>query len=369
MHALRSCSFIVPHFCHVQVLSCFWDLAAIEGDKRAEAALKLLEHLKESQNAYGTGSGNKNSKNGGSGLDGAVERCSPLVAYSIRRLYKGLTSGRKGARQGFALALTTALKHLGCFQSGNILALVDSMNELSVGGGRDEFFGQMFGLGAVVRAQKLDAGVARAITEQAIELAHKKSFLREAAAALITELADRNPESISKVLAGPSRVRAWLTAPVDQACPEALALAIRLWRFMPQELKKICELLPSCSAVPSAELFAHGRKQKDKNDKTVAAAFFSEGHLRKLLPVLRTTTQGHPRVNIVWPTMLTLLLPGYLPDQTEKSAEKAPHSAVADSDLAVFWSVLVEGDIFESASHERKFLGFTVFGQILPLLK
>ena len=348
----------------VQVLSCFWDLAAIEGDKRAAAALNLLEHLDKSQKEYTKGAGKKNSKDEASGLDAAVSGCSPLVAYSIRRLYKGLTSGRKGARQGFALALTTSLKHLGCFESDNVMALVESMSELSVGGGRDEFFGQMFGLGAVLRARTLDAPAATALVEQAVDLAHKKSFLREAAVALIAELAEKNPDSMPKVLNSASHLRAWLTAPCDQSSPEALGLALRLWRDMPQDLKKACQMLPSCSAVPSADLFSHGRKQKDKNDATVAAAFFTESHLKKLLPVLKASSQGHPRVNTVWPTMLTLLLPGYVPEQVQNK-----DSAVAGAEVATFWSVLVEGDIFESASHERKFLGFTLFGQILSVLK
>ena len=367
-----ACIAIDSHFTYfgMQVLSCFWDLAAIEGEKRAEATSRLLEHLQLSQNdAPGTSSTPATGEGPSpSALDVAVTGCSPLVAYSIRRLYKGLTSGRKGARQGFALALTAALKQLTCFQAENLLALVESMNEIAIGGGRDEFFGQIFGLGAIIRARKMEPAVATAIAEQAIGLAHKKSFLREAAATLIIELAERNPDCMNKVLSEGRELRAWLSAPCDQACPEALALALRLWRHMPKELQNACKLLPSCSSVPTASLFATGRKGKDKNDKAVAAAFFSEAHLKRLAPVLKATTQSHPRLNIVWTTLLIVLLPGYVgAEEKKKEVQKAV--AVASPELDAFWSVLVEGDIFESTSHERKYLGCTLFEHCLPAIK
>lgn len=358
-----------------EVLACFWDLAAIEGEKRAEAASKLLDHLFKSQEQYinvANPAKASTGENASAALDSAVGGCSPLVAYSIRRLHKGLTSGRKGARQGFALALTAVLGKLNCFKPENILSLVESLNDLSVGGGRDEFFGQIFGLGAIVRAQKLDAPTAAAVTEQAVALAHKKSFLKEAAATLITELAEKNPECMARVLSSSSggssgQLRAWLTAPCEQACPEALALALRLWQYMPKELIKACHVLPSnCTSVPSSSLFIQDgqnnsnsttkneKNNNNNNDQAVAAAFFSEAHLKKIQPVLRATTQGHPRLHIVWPTLVCLLL-----EATSSNSDDV-------SKIVNFWNILVETDIFQSASHERKYLGFILFGKILP---
>jgi DNA polymerase phi len=360
----------------MQVLACFWDLAAIESERRAEAASKLLDHLLKSQEQYinvANPAKASTGENASAALDFAVGSCSPLVAYSIRRLHKGLTSGRKGARQGFALALTAILGNLNCFKPENVLSLVESLNDLSVGGGRDEFFGQLFGLGAIVRAQELDEPTAVAVIEQAVALAHKKSFLREAAATLITELAEKNPVCMARVLDSSSsgssgQLRAWLTAPCDQVCPEALALALRLWQYMPKELIKACHVLPSnCTSVPSSNLFTQDEQKnsnstiKNKknnssnNDLAVAAAFFSEAHLKKIQPVLHATTQGHPRLHIVWPTLVSLLL---------KAASSNNNEDV--SKMVDFWNILVETDIFQSASHERKYLGFILFGEILP---
>jgi DNA polymerase phi len=352
----------------MQVLACFWDLAAIEGEKRAQAASKLLDHLVQSQEQYinvANPAKPSTGENASAALDSAVSSCSPLVAYSIRRLHKGLTSGRKGARQGFALALTAVLSKLDCFKPENILSLVESLNDLSVGGGRDEFFGQIFGLGAIVRAQKLDVATAAAVAEQAVALAHKKSFLKEAAATLITELAEKNPECMAKVLSSSGssssgQLRAWLTAPIEHACPEALELALRLWQYMPKELIKACHLLPAnCTAVPSSSLFGEQKngaikaKKNNSSDQAVSAAFFSESHLKKIQPVLRATTQGHPRLHLVWPTVLSLLL------ETGSNA----------SEINNFWNILVETDIFQSASHERKYLGFILFEEILPKIQ
>ncbi|KAL4543898.1 hypothetical protein Ndes2437B_g01704 [Nannochloris sp. 'desiccata'] len=318
-----------------EVLACFWDLAAIEGEKRAEAASKLLDHLFKSQEQYinvANPAKASTGENASAALDSAVGGCSPLVAYSIRRLHKGLTSGRKGARQGFALALTAVLGKLNCFKPENILSLVESLNDLSVGGGRDEFFGQIFGLGAI----------------------------------------KKNPECMARVLSSSSsgssgQLRAWLTAPCEQACPEALALALRLWQYMPKELIKACHVLPSnCTSVPSSSLFIQDgqnnsnsttkneKNNNNNNDQAVAAAFFSEAHLKKIQPVLRATTQGHPRLHIVWPTLVCLLL-----ETTSSNSDDV-------SKIVNFWNILVETDIFQSASHERKYLGFILFGKILP---
>jgi len=361
----------------MQVLACFWDLAAIEGERRAEATSKLLEHLSLSQEQYinvANPAKASTGENASAALDSAISNCSPLVGYSIRRLHKGLTSGRKGARQGFALALTALLGNLNCFKPENVLSFVESLNDLSVGGGRDEFFGQMFGLAAVVRAHKLDAPAAAAVAEQAVALAHKKSFLKEAAANLIMELAEKNPVCMARVLGKSSsgssgQLRAWLTVPCEQSCPEALALALRLWQYMPKELIKACHVLPSnCTSVPSSSLFTQdeqknsnstikNKKDSNNNDQAVAAAFFSEAHLKKIQKILHATTQGHPRLHIVWPTLVSLLL------------KAASNNSGDVSEIVNFWNILVERDIFESASHERKYLGFKLFGEILPAIQ
>ena len=350
------------------MLSYFWDLASIDDEKRSEAATKLLEYMQKSQKEFQQDSSNVNGVGGGgssspSTLDTALHDCSPLVAYTMRRLYKGLTSGRKGARQGFALALTAAIKHLDCF---NIPALIESLNDVSIGGGRDEYFGQIFGLGAIVRgASSLDVDSATAIVEQAVHLAHKKSFLREVAATVIVELAEKNQDVIAGVLENAEELRAWVTAPLPQACPEALYTAVRIWRYMPEDLKESCPLLPpNCAHVPSPTLFTASQGSNvNVDDIAVASAFFYESHLKALAPVLRNTTQGHPRLHTVWSALFDLLKP-----VTTTTTTTTIGSTPTRHELAQFWTVIVENDIFESTSHDRKFLGFSLFQRLLEFV-
>jgi hypothetical protein len=63
------------------------------------------------------------------GVAGLTARASPQV-YTLKRLARGLASSNKGARQGYALALTTALQQLQCVSPAGMLDLVDSSVEV-----------------------------------------------------------------------------------------------------------------------------------------------------------------------------------------------------------------------------------------------
>jgi DNA polymerase phi len=105
------------------VLQHFWDLANIEAEVRRNSAVSLVKELKASQDAHGDDDGNGD---GGGGAGGAADEapdehgresfkmagCSPVVVYALKRLARGLGSGRSGARQGFALALTAAFSEI-----------------------------------------------------------------------------------------------------------------------------------------------------------------------------------------------------------------------------------------------------------------
>ena len=41
--------------------------------------------------------------------------------------------------------------------------------------------------------------------------------------------------------------------------------------------------------------------------------FFHPDHLASLRPLLRATTAAHPRLHLLWPSLLALLLPGFAP--------------------------------------------------------
>lgn len=44
---------------------------------------------------------------------------------------------------------------------------------------------------------------------------------------------------------------------------------------------------------------------------TSAAAFFSPSHLTEILPILLASHSAHPRLHLLWPTLLALLIPGF----------------------------------------------------------
>lgn len=283
----------------------------------------------------------------------------------MKRLVKGLSSSRKGARQGFALALTGVLQHVPCWEPEQLTAFIASLSDISVGGSREDILGHLFALGAVVRSGiDLDVPMAASVAEQAIGLAHKKSFLREAAVELVIELCTNRSElSVAELVDSSPQLSAFLAAPCDKASPEALALAVRLSGRMSAEQRNACTHLPPGSPGFSAAVFnATNKKARSKSDAAAAAAFFTEQHMRQLVPVLRSSTQAHPRLNVVWPTLLVALVPGYA-TSTEGAA------MVPVGQLQAFWSILVEEDIFKSASHERKFLAFSLFEELSRCLK
>lgn len=108
----------------------------------------------------------------------------------------------------------------------------------------------------------------------------------------------------------------WLNGPAADATPEALLLALRLWPRLPPAVAAACPLLPSgVKAKLPRGLFTDPAAASSKGAAAAAAAFFSKQHLGALLPALRATTAAHPRLHSVWPTLLSLLIPGFSADK------------------------------------------------------
>lgn len=68
--------------------------------------------------------------------------------------------------------------------------------------------------------------------------------------------------------------------------------------------------------------------------------------------------------------MVTLTLPArpgrLLQEQRQSEVGQAPAPRTAE--LGALWGLVVERELFQS-SHERKYLGFTLFGILLPHLR
>jgi hypothetical protein len=105
-------------------LPLFWDLSSVEKKKRLDASVKLISTLEKFQVAFERRSAESDasSNEDDSGREEDVQdvgvvgnmECdstldalnAPDVAYSIRRLVRGLGSPRESSRLGFAVALT-----------------------------------------------------------------------------------------------------------------------------------------------------------------------------------------------------------------------------------------------------------------------
>jgi DNA polymerase phi len=115
-------------------LPLFWDLSSADKKRRIGASVKLICTLEKFQASYEhklaksdvSSNENENDSNGeedvqGTGAVGNIEHDnmldslnSPDLAYSVRRLVRGLASPRESSRLGFAVALTEVRAELQC---------------------------------------------------------------------------------------------------------------------------------------------------------------------------------------------------------------------------------------------------------------
>jgi DNA polymerase phi len=161
---------------------------------RERAAATLVDKVVADQKAFKQRQGEEDAAPGSAEstshqakqLSKVLVDSSPLVIYTIRRLCQGLASSRKGARQGFATALSNLLEHANWIQPAQPVAVVTTL--LSPPGSakksevKDALIGQLFALGSIVRAYKrLDGDVAISIALKLVQIADKRSFLRQAA--------------------------------------------------------------------------------------------------------------------------------------------------------------------------------------------
>ncbi|DBB15045.1 TPA: hypothetical protein ACH3X3_004628 [Trebouxia sp. C0006] len=348
-----------------QVLKFFWDLASLNEDARAAAAAGLVAELKGIQAEFSPSSvGSKQQAT-----------YAPSLVYGLKRLVRGLASGRQGARQGNALALSKLLADIPALSINEVLATMAS--ELEVSGqangseAHDQLLGQVFGYAAIIRSGlHLDQPTAVTCAEGLTHIANKKSFLRELAANVLLELTEQLEDTtLTHILEQEScGLKEWLLTPAADASPEVLLLALRLWGSMPFTLLKQTSLLPSNVQSPSTDFFTVSDTPKDA--AAAAAAFFSEQHLQTVLPVLRGSSSSHPRLHSLWPTLFALLLPGFKAVKdlnAADSSETGSKGTAAAGQLEALWTVVVQ-DLFTS-SHERKALGFQLFTILLPFLR
>jgi hypothetical protein len=99
-------------------LSLFWNLSSNSEEDRLDASVKLISALEtfQAKHTPSSASGESSNDEAEDEEEGALQRKAtkdnleannaPDVAYSIRRLIRGLASPRESSRLGFAVALT-----------------------------------------------------------------------------------------------------------------------------------------------------------------------------------------------------------------------------------------------------------------------
>ncbi|KAL8784603.1 MAG: hypothetical protein Q9213_003858 [Squamulea squamosa] len=288
---------------------------------------------------------------------------SEQLSEAVRRLVRGLCSGRKAARIGFSIALTEFLsQQWGDVRNTDgtsyISQLIDVLIKQTETTGnvagqeeRDHQFGRLFGAEAFIKSGILFQVDAPANTwdrtlDVIYEAAKKKPWLREecgwilyGAAQTISE-GDHDPRFIqtlvnklveSGLAKTPEGIAIWLKVQVD--IPE-IELPTDIWRggspLLPRHRSKLAKILKETT---SAE------RPDEKNEQISQRGSWTS------------------RIHFAWTVILAEL--------TKENHSQARGRKSEIISLEEFWQVAVDEHLFAStSSDERKYWGFLLFRQV-----
>ncbi|KAF8274212.1 DNA polymerase phi-domain-containing protein [Lactarius quietus] len=385
------------------ILPLFWDLSSSDKKKRLDTSVKLVTNLQKLQATFENESAEQDEPSGEShGVEGDPQECSeedlkqynfrldvlnsPDVAYSVRRLLRGLASPRESSRLGFAVALTELLSCVFTISCAQILALV---LEVSCTTGnqtgqeeRDLLFARLFGLASIVHSgllirthPPLPQSASLPSTSESCEdvlkalrtLAHSKSWLSEAVYCVVGSaldlLAAARDEDVSwreNVVCVLLKEEFGETSPAEGRAiksgvvwtPEKIALGLRAQRLWPEREHEWRWLWAPTfkreSIFHQANLVTLARILRESE-------FEGEGENSVVRIPAR---QWRPQVHHVWDELFDQLLP-------LEGSGRTPNGAFSE-----FFRVVVDESLFSgSASNERKYWGFAIFKKALPRLK
>ncbi|KAG9440083.1 hypothetical protein H6P81_020248 [Aristolochia fimbriata] len=291
------------------------------------------------------------------------------LTYAMGRLIRGASSSRAYSRQGFALGLAAVLSKVPEIKVDTVMKLIVDKIEISSSmkgqEARDCLLGRLFAYGALARSGRM----AECISDKAAATSHVKDFvnavlllavnkryMREPAAAIILDLIEKLPaEAVSNQVLEAPALNEWFQSAIEIGNPDALLLALKLRGKISQDNEIFSSLLPYPFSPNS---------------------FFTAEHLSSLIPCFKETTFCQPRVHILWPVLVNMLLPDMSPHEEDQSSgtssKKHKRSRKCNSseeevskNLHAFCEIVVEETLLLS-SHDRKHLAFEILLLLLP---
>ena len=291
---------------------------------------------------------------------------SNQITTALKRLFRGLCSGRKAARQGFSVALTELLSQLGSSKVNVSLvsnALIDIwVNATSPESGvtkqeeREHFLGRIFGADAIIKSRVLIARNEQESWKHLLnvlcEISQKKPWLRQECGWMLYHFCSTTIDtslqsfvedvvdvlSVQKLIRTPEGLAIWLAA--KQSFPHA-KLSKHVWKhshpLAAKDLKSVADIMKDAKSQPS----------QDEFEAQGAASWSANLHF-------------------AWDVVLRLL---YLSDQQRATKEIGHTGEKAGKSLASFhefWlSVVDEGLFAKDASTERKQWGMSVWNKVM----
>ncbi|KAI8325305.1 hypothetical protein GQ54DRAFT_283343 [Martensiomyces pterosporus] len=328
-------------------LEFYWDLASLDEGKRIDAATKLIATLCEFQAQM------PESQEVAKTATDLDRICASDVAYAVKRLIRGLTSPRDGARQGFSMALAELISRIPCISVRVILEILmnHTKGKKSMNGQeeRDMWFGRVFGLmaliqsGIITRASTTQSEIDKIITELT-DIAAKKSYLRELAYVTMSHMVPVIGDfSFSIEIIGKFVEVALNNGSIQT--PDELYLAMLLRRAHPQ--------YNWGAAFPGWR----------------GLHFFDARNLSSLKAILCESSSEdtalfstwHPQLHIVWDEIIDMYF----------SKERATElQRLKPAEFPALWDSVVEMGLFSGgASQFKRYWGYLLIERLLPHLQ
>eukprot|EP00743_Colponemidia_sp_Colp-15_P008419 GILK01009149.1.p1 GENE.GILK01009149.1~~GILK01009149.1.p1 ORF type:complete len:1355 (+),score=420.14 GILK01009149.1:41-4105(+) len=341
-----------------EFLQHFWDLADANAEIRKAATANLLKALQESdQKKMPVAPVEKKS----SGLD--LPGASNELTYTLKRLIRGLSSSREGARQGFALALTQLLATYTELDLTLLVQFLQSSTEPTQATKRGEkkelYLGRIFGYLSIARSGRLTTSpednlnsLIEIIAKNLFEIYEQKAKLRavsmEAFMIVLSSCSRWTPPILNTINAQLEKIKPQL----ENNNVETLYLALCLARMYPTKTQQVPQTLVSI---------------KNK--------ILDPSNLDILLEVLKGSTYVHPKIHPVWMELFTAVLstgntvaePASTKKKNKQQQQGVNGNAKNSGSLELFttvWNRLVDSGLLES-THEKKFLGLQLFALLL----